>query len=278
MFCMCGLKKAITAGNSVMLRQCNPKAKSERQRHPYSRQSAGENGADRHILPQSNNLTWQWENHGHSKFSIGNIYIYCVCEPSKNYGSSIDNPMVSTTENDILMSGFLSANCWLFITILLFTETRILEVSYLYMHEGKKSPWHAVIPGTLLPNKFGNPAIILPKNSPNMHKNRKNAAGSKKPISKIYICARKYINNTILCQKKINNLHCPIWWLQRCRGFFQAFTKAPTFMKERRARKKSRIKFSLAPEGTGRPRAPSSNARGLGKVVRNGWNQWASRL
>ena len=179
MFCMCCLKKAITAGNSVMLRQCNPKAKSERQRRPYSRQSAGENGADRHILPQSNNLTWQWENHGHSKFSIGNqyiyiyVYIYCVCEPSKNYGSSIDNPMVSTTENDILMSGFLSANCWLFIAILLFTETRILEVSYLYMHEGKKSPWHAVIPGTLLPNKFGNPAIILPKNSPNMHKNRK---------------------------------------------------------------------------------------------------------
>ena len=94
------------------------------------------------------------------------IYIYSVCDPSKNYGSSIYNQMVSTTENDILMSGFLSANCWLFIAILLFTETRILEVSYLYMHEGKKSPWHAVIPGTLLPNKFGNPAIILPKNSP----------------------------------------------------------------------------------------------------------------
>ena len=74
---------------------------------------------------------------------------------------------------------------------------RILEVSYLYMHEGKKSPWHAVIPGTLLPNKFGNPAIILPKNSPNMHKNRKNAAGSKKPISKIY---------TYMCQKNPENI------------------------------------------------------------------------
>lgn len=37
-------------------------------------------------------------------------------------------------------------------------------------------------------------------------------------VKSIYVPekSRKYINNTILCQKKINNLlHCPIWWLQR---------------------------------------------------------------
>ena len=177
------------------------------------------------------------------------IYIYCVCVCfSKNCGSSIDNPIAQWVPL-----------CYL-LFILLSTETWILGISSLSMHGEQKIPLTLSNPWNLHAHQIW--VWIQPSSCPRtlqtckrMEKTQLVPRNRSVKSCKIYVHRKWFLKNGSR-KRSVSWLSCCLSNLAPRDGpSLQAFTKPPTFMKERRARKNRRIRFSLGLSQGPTPRA-----------------------